>query len=696
MKNNRRDFLKITSIAGLGVVGAGVLPVSAGIPIQGAPLPNDPAAAKALAPMNRFPRMVHDHFVKQLRAIERKGNEVRSGMKTKADAEAYVRDIRSKIQQCLGPWPEKTPLNAKTTGKIERDDYTIENVIFESRPGLLVTANLYIPKKRKFPLPAVLGTCGHSNNGKAEPAYQSFCQGLAKKGYVVLIFDPLGQGERLQYINADLKSIRRVGTEEHLYMGNQLILGESSLSSWFVWDGIRALDYLLSRTEVDPKHIGVTGNSGGGTQTTLLCGVEDRFTMAAPSCYVTTFRRNLENEEVADAEQCPPQVIGKGLDHADFIAAMAPKPVILLSQEKDFFDTRGTAEAFARLKQLYKLLGAEENIQLFVGPDYHGYKLQNREAMYGWFNKFTKISNENTEPAIQLEKDEVLQCTPRGQIKLLGSKTIISFTKELSESLKRKRSRLSVDALQKAVVDSLKLPDFDGAPDYRILRQGPSRLYPTKYAANYAVETEDGMFTLLYRLSEEPLYSRIPLGPKKAVLYVSHRSADDELRTDSLLKDIIAKSQDAAIFACDVRGIGESEPGTTFRGFNTPYGSDYFYAVHSNMLGYPYVGQKTYDLLKVINLLKANGHEEIHLVGKGWGAIPATFAALLSDAVTEVTLKNALTSYSDVAEYEEYNWPLSSFIPGVLTMFDLPDCYAALSTKGLKQLEPWDAAAGKG
>src|SRR5690606_31714848 len=178
--------------------------------------------------------------------------------------------------------------------------------------------------------------------------------------------------------------------------------------------------------------------------------------------------------------------------------------------------------------------------------------------------------------------------------------------------------------------------------------------------------------------SEEPLYSRIPLGAKKAVLYVSHRSADDELRTESLLKDIITKSQGAAVFACDVRGIGESEPGTTFRGFNTPYGSDYFYAVHSNMLGYPYVGQKTYDLLKVINLLKANGHEEIHLVGKGWGAIPATFAALLSDAVTEVTLKNALTSYSDVAEYEEYNWPLSTFIPGVLKTFDLPDCYAAL------------------
>jgi hypothetical protein len=178
-------------------------------------------------------------------------------------------------------------------------------------------------------------------------------------------------------------------------------------------------------------------------------------------------------------------------------------------------------------------------------------------------------------------------------------------------------------------------------------------------------------------------------------LYVSHRSADNELRTEPLLKDIIAENPDAAIFACDVRGVGESQPGTTSRGFDAAYGSDYFYAANSNMLDYPYVGQKTYDLLKVINLLKANGHEEIHLVGKGWGSIPATFAALLSDVVTKITLKNSLSSYSDVAENEEYNWPLSAFIPGVLKMFDLPDCYAALSAKGLKQVEPWDAAAVK-
>ncbi len=122
----------------------------------------------------------------------------------------------------------------------------------------------------------------------------------------MLIFDPLGQGERLQYPTDALKSQIGVGVPEHLYAGNQQFLVGEFIGTWRAWDAIRALDYLLTREEVDRRHLGVTGNSGGGTMTTWLCGVESRWTMAAPSCFVTTFRRNLENELPADTEQCPP------------------------------------------------------------------------------------------------------------------------------------------------------------------------------------------------------------------------------------------------------------------------------------------------------------------------------------------------------------------------------------------------------
>jgi dienelactone hydrolase len=303
------------------------------------------ATGAALEPLNRFPRMVQEFFVEQLRAFEAGNRRTKAALKTRADAKAYVAAVREKIRACFGPFPRKTPLNARITGVLERDSYRIEKVIFESRPELLVTGNLYVPKGGAGRCPGVLGVCGHSDTGKGEAAYQSFSQGLARKGYVVFIIDPLGQGERLQYPDAQRKSRVGVGVGEHLLAGNQQFLVGEFLGAWRAWDGIRALDYLLTRPEVDPGRLGVTGNSGGGTLSTWLCGLDSRLSMAAPSCFVTTFRRNLENELPADTEQCPPRALALGLDHEDFIAAMAPKPVILLGQERDYFDIRGTEEA---------------------------------------------------------------------------------------------------------------------------------------------------------------------------------------------------------------------------------------------------------------------------------------------------------------------------------------------------------------
>jgi dienelactone hydrolase/pimeloyl-ACP methyl ester carboxylesterase len=606
-----------------------------------------------------------------------------------------VRTVREKIAASFGPFPAKTPLNPRVTGVVQRDQYTIEKVIFESRPAFPVTANLYLPKGRKFPLPGVVGSCGHSNNGKANDAYQSFAQGLARLGYVVLIYDPIGQGERLQYAGEDLKSRIGVGVNEHLVAGNQQYLVGEFFGAWRAWDGIRALDYLLTRSEVDPRHVGLTGNSGGGTLTTWLCGWEQRWTMAAPSCFVTTFRRNLENELPQDTEQCPPRALALGLNHEDFLAALAPKPVIILEQEKDYFDVRGTEEAFARLKRLYGLLGAEENIAMFVGPTYHGYSRENREAMYQWFNRVTGISDAKTEPTLVLEKDETLYCTPRGQLLEPQPRTVYSFTKQKSQELARRRQPLPDAALREALVAVLKLPPREGLPDYRILRSLPSRKYPQRHFAHYAVETEPNIETIVIRLADEPLMSRPPRGIPRAVLYVAHLSSDAELRDEPLVGQLLKDEPDAAFYACDLRGTGESRPNTCGQNqFFQPYGSDFFYAAYAIMLDAPLIGQKTYDVLRVVDWLVSLGHREVHLAGQGWGAIPATFAAVLSDAVVQVTLKNALTSYSEVAESENYRWPLSTLLPGVLEQFDLPDCFRVLAAKQLRQIEPWGPAAG--
>jgi dienelactone hydrolase/pimeloyl-ACP methyl ester carboxylesterase len=678
---SRRQWLHVISAHALGLAVADRTPVPAAAAEGG--------TAPALAPLNRFPRMVQEYFVERVRAAERAGLQAQAALRTKADAQAYVRAVREKIRPCFGPFPEKTPLNARVTGTVERDAYRIEKVIFESRPRFLVTANLYVPKGKKLPLPGVVGTCGHSDNGKAADTYQSFAQALARMGYVVLIYDPLGQGERLQYGHLPAKGRPYVGVGEHLYAGNQQFLVGEFLGGWRAWDGIRALDYLLTRPEVDPRQVGVTGNSGGGTMTTWLCGLEPRWAMAAPGCFVTTFRRNLENELPADTEQCPPGALARYLDHADFLAALAPKPVIILAKEKDYFDVRGAREAYDRLKRLYTLLGAADEVRLFVGPTPHGYTKENREAMYEWFNHVTRVSGAHAEPDLTLEKDETLRCTPTGQVADLGSRTVFSFTAEKSKALAEKRGSPAGEELKRAVAAALKLSERGAAPDFRILRSLTGRKYPKPHATPYAVETESGIFALVYRLSEQRHESRPPRDGTRALLYVSHHSSDAELRDEPFIGELLKEEPKATLYACDVRGIGESRPDTCGQDqFLAAYGSDYFYAIHSLMLDAPYVGRKTFDVLRVLDWLTACGHSEVHLVGRGWGSFPAAFAALFADRVVRVTLKNALTSYREVAESETYAWPLSAFVPGVLEAFDLPDCYRALEAKGLRQVDP--------
>ena len=243
---SRRRMLHTLSIGGAGVALARQFPAYAMQAGRTAP------DGSALLPLNRFPRMVQEFFVARENEIHQQRLRRWQPWRPGPTPRITSRRSRTAIREAFGPLPERRRSTPRVTKVVERDAYKIENVIFESRPGFLVTANLYIPKGRTFPLPGVVGSCGHSDNGKAIEAYQSFCQGLARLGYVVLIFDPIGQGERLQYVDAQPGSPERgTGTREHIYAGNQQFLVGEFFGTWRAWDGIRALDYLLTRKEVD-------------------------------------------------------------------------------------------------------------------------------------------------------------------------------------------------------------------------------------------------------------------------------------------------------------------------------------------------------------------------------------------------------------------------------------------------------------
>lgn len=259
-----------------------------------------------------------------------------SSLNTRSDWQKYQNEINQKLCASLSKF-KKTPLNPKITGTLVRDDVTIQKIIYESHPNFHVTASLFLPAKRQHPAPAIIYCAGHSELGFRSETYQHVILNLVEKGFIVLAYDPVGQRERLQYPDLESgKSIISSSTQEHAYAGVQTLLAGSSLSDYFIWDGIRAVDYLFTREEVDRDRIGITGRSGRGTQTAMIAACDDRILAAAPENYVTNFKRLFQAIGPQDAEQNPWFGIARGIDHADFIHARAPKPTLIISTTHDY------------------------------------------------------------------------------------------------------------------------------------------------------------------------------------------------------------------------------------------------------------------------------------------------------------------------------------------------------------------------
>ncbi len=634
-----------------------------------------------------YGHMVHEYYVQREREIFRRRAAARAAVKTKTQLMRLRAEVRRKLRACFGPMPRRTPLNARITGTVRRRAYTIEKVIYESRPALPVTANLYLPRAARRPCPAVLGTCGHALPGKAYDLYQAFSANLARQGYVVLTYDPFSQGERLQYPRKEGRAWPRGCTQEHNMMGNQMSLLGDFFGAWRAWDGIRGLDYLLARPEVDAARVGLTGNSGGGTMTTWLTALDDRFTMAAPSCFVTQFIYNMENEEPQDCEQCPPGLMAAGLDMTDFFIAQIPRPTLLLSQELDFFDLRGLRGVYAELRRLYGILGRRGDVDLFIGPRLHGYYKENREAMYRFFNKHAGVRGKPRESARQrLETEATLNATPAGQVhRMRGARRVFDFTRERATRAARERKRLSGKALLDRIARRLVLPPRKAPPHYRAIRLIWSATEKRRVVSAMAVETEPGIQALVHVCGPMDGGRYFPKCTR-ATIFVPHLSVAQDMA-----KGLAPKAK--PLFAVEVRGIGQLGARTCADSqFFNPYGSEYLYASHGLMLKEPYCGRRVHDLLAVLDLFADRGCRGVHLVGRGLGAIWATFAACLHPLVKRVTLHNALRSYHELTQVPVQSWPLSSLVPSVLKDFDLPDCHRLLrARKGLRLLRPWDS-----
>ncbi len=627
-----------------------------------------------------FGNAVQEYFLDLLRKNSSERKKRIAELKTAEDAERYAAEVRAKIKTFF-PMPDrKTPLNAKEIlPAADFGTFRMHRIIFESRPGYPVTCNLYLPDTTEK-VPGVLFLCGHSNIGKAEPNYQICVRSLAMKGFAVLIIDPVGQGERRQY--QTVPEFEGNCCREHNLMHKQMFLAGETIGAWRAWDAIRGLDYLLSRPEVDTARVGITGNSGGGTMTALVSALDDRFSMSAPGCYITTWLHNVENELPADGEQMPPGTFAAGLEMGDLLIAQAPRPVLIMGQKNDFFDPRGTKETFEEVRNFYRLLGAEESVRMMIGPANHGYFQENREAMYSFFTKTAGIADNGREPEnVPVSECQETYCLPDGKIENCpGNVYLRDFIRRKADSLSAHRPPHTKDDLRQMIREELKLdPPF--VPHYRILR--PQNVEDSQgnsiFFSRFALETEpENRVMCVLKLKADTEYFHIPES-ESAALYIPHLDSLDELGEMTF---------DSAepVYGLDVRGIGECTPSgcdqtESMRNFFAEYSFDYHFSALAFMFGKPYLGGRVWDILCAAELLSQKT-EKINLIARGQGTIPAILAALLSDQIRTVKLIDAPESWLKIIHDDvPANFGLSGTLFGILAKTDLPELRDAVKEK---------------
>ena len=341
-------------------------------------------------------------------------------IKSEGDLLRLQEQLRDHLLKMLGGLPtEKSPLNPQITGRIEMQGFRIEKLIFESLPGVYVTALVYVPEDAHQKHPAVLIPSGHSANGKVH--YQGLCQRLAQRGYVAINWDAVGQGERSQFWDTKKnKSRYNLICAEHAVLGNLAYLAGTNLARWEIWDGIRALDYLLTRPEVDPERINITGTSGGGTQTAYLAALDSRIKVVAPSCYITALPTRVFNRIFQDPDSDPEQdlygMISNGIDHPGLLLMMYPRPVFVAAAVLDFFPIEGTHKTFREMENLYARFGYADRIGMHEGYHGHQYSLENQEAAIDFLDHFNGMPLRRGFLPVKELDEKTLQSTRTGQV----------------------------------------------------------------------------------------------------------------------------------------------------------------------------------------------------------------------------------------------------------------------------------------
>jgi dienelactone hydrolase len=632
----------------------------------------------------QYPRCFPDYLSRLAREAYNRRNTAIAKLTNPATIKERQRWVRETFWKLTGGVPERSNLNVRTIGAFDRKAYRVEKLLYESQPGFHVPANLYIPKDRQPPFPGVLFQMGHSLNGKAADSYQKCCQSLAQLGYLVLAFDPMGQGERTYYPRPN-GVLTRLGSadDEHSQPGKQMLLVGDTATRMQAWDAVRSLDVLASHPLVDPKRLASTGQSGGGTLTMLLTAVDERLAAAAVSSGNT---ENFASEDfnspgsVDDAEQNFIDAGPVGFDRWDLLYPMAPKPMLISVSGRDFFGTyspsyltNGRPE-FDRLKNVYRLLGKEKSLEWFETPLPHALSRDMRLQIYNFFERTLRNSEKPvTEPDVKPETDAQLYVGATGNVvRDFGSKTPLSLARE---RLPLKKTGTPMKAL------------------LRVDTPPPNTSFNAVGRAQGEVNFIDAVEVQVSREVWLPGFIFLPEGKARSVIVpLEPRGRNARWKEGDLYPQLAAAGYLVAAF--DIRGIGDLSPevgrGNSF--YAKSHAEEEAYAWASLMLGKPLLGQRVTDILHIVGALRnyppARG-AKVTIAALDQLTVPALLAGEMDEAIDVVYTARGLESYASLLNGEHYAEPFANFVPKILSSGDLPEVRNRLGAR-LKQGKAWD------
>lgn len=579
--------------------------------------------------------------------------------------------VHAKLLEDLGGLPKYNgPLNAKVTGEIRTDSYTIEKVIYESLPGFYTTANVYRPNPPGR-YPAVLLQAGHTQEGK--PENQRLAANLAMKGFVVLCFDPIGQGERVQtYSKQSDAPLAGWSVPEHIEMGAQAQLIGEGLARYFIWDAIRSLDYLVSRPDVDPTRIGAAGCSGGGALTTFMGGMDPRLKVVIPSCYPSSFQLLFQTSG-PDAEMVFPHFLASGLDTADFVEQSAPTPWLLQSTQYDefHFSHEGVHLVYEEARKWYELYGAQKNIGFMVGPGSHGMPLVSREAVYEWMIRWLKNGDgDSHEQPVKMLPNHDLQVTPTGNVEdESGSRKLYQIL--LAEFHARQQKRTIPELI--ADLQQLKIPTDGSAPKVKVLQESQGAKTQQEHIQ---FESDPGIWLAA------TLYLPSSPGRKPAVLVVKGNESHGVKPADSMAEQMAEQG----------RVVLEMEPRrSTLPNHEGQYTGDWMTDIQANLIGLNLPGLRAHDILRGVDLLRARPDVDpmsIRGAARGVEGIWLLLAAAADPRIDKIWVDKTPYSLQAALENSMAADLWDAVIPNFVLHWDLDDLVKAMGNRQVLWTDP--------